>query len=47
MKTVVDLKKVVKNAKGHPAPYQVDLMRYYQWQHVNDFLSHPLDDTLT
>lgn len=26
-------------------PYQVDLLRYYQWQHVNDVLSHPLSES--
>jgi len=39
------LKKEVKNSKGHPTPYQVDLLRYYQWKHVNDVLSHPLDES--
>ncbi|MBW1707264.1 MAG: hypothetical protein JRJ86_19240 [Deltaproteobacteria bacterium] len=39
---VKNLKKVVKKAGGRPTPYQVDLMRYYQWTHVNDILSHPL-----
>lgn len=45
MQKVIDLKKVVKNAKGNPDPYQVDLLRYYQWQHVNDILSHPLSES--
>lgn len=45
MKEVLDLKNVVKNAKETPDPYQVDLMRYYQWQHINDILSHPLDES--
>ncbi len=45
MQKVIDLKRVVKNAKGKPDPYQVDLLRYYQWQHVNDILSHPLDES--
>jgi len=45
MQKVIDLKKVVKNAKGEPDPYQVDLMRYYQWQHVNDILNHPLAES--
>lgn len=39
------LKNVVKNAGGHPTPYQVDLMRHQQWQHVNDILDHPLPDS--
>ncbi|WP_373032918.1 formylmethanofuran dehydrogenase subunit E family protein [Sulfurovum sp.] len=45
MQKVIDLKRVVKDAKGKPDPYQVDLLRYYQWQHVNDILSHPLDES--
>jgi len=45
MQDVVDLKIDVKNAKGNPTPYQVDLLRYYQWAHVNDVLSHPLEDS--
>ena len=45
MQDVINLKKVVKNAKGNPDPYQVDLMRYYQWQHINDILSRPLNES--
>jgi formylmethanofuran dehydrogenase subunit E len=45
MQKIVDLKKEVKNAKGNPTPYQVDLLRFYQWQHINDILSHPLHDS--
>ncbi len=45
MQDVIDLKMEVKNSKGHPKPYQVDLLRYYQWMHVNDVLSHPLEDS--
>jgi formylmethanofuran dehydrogenase subunit E len=45
MQDVIDLKKEVKSSKGHPTPYQVDLLRYYQWKHVNDVLSHPLDES--
>jgi len=45
MQSVIDLKKEVKNAKGTPSPYQVDLLRFYQWQHVNDILSHPLHES--
>ncbi|BHH82231.1 hypothetical protein LA52FAK_05200 [Desulforhopalus sp. 52FAK] len=45
MQKIIDLKKVVKNSKGEPAPYQVDLMRYYQWVHVNDILSRPLSES--
>jgi hypothetical protein len=42
---VMDLKMVVKKAGGKPTPYQVDLMRYYQYRHINDILSHPLADS--
>lgn len=45
MQDVIKLKKEVKNAKGHPTPYQVDLLRFYQWKHINDVLSHPLHDS--
>lgn len=45
MQAVLDLKKVVKNAGGKPDPYQVDLMRYYQYRHSNDILSHPLENS--
>jgi hypothetical protein len=45
MQEVEALKAVVKKAGGNPTPYQVDLMRYYQWKHVNDILSHPLEDS--
>ncbi len=45
MASVEALKAVVKNAGGEPTPYQVDLMRYQQWQHVNDILDHPLTDS--
>ncbi len=45
MQKVIDLKKIVKNSKRHPDPYQVDLLRYYQWVHVNDILSRPLNES--
>jgi formylmethanofuran dehydrogenase subunit E len=45
MQDVMNLKTVVINSKGHPTPYQVDLLRYYQWKHVNDVLSHPLNES--
>lgn len=45
MQDVIDLKKKVKDPKGVPAPYQVDLLRYYQWMHVNDILSRPLNES--
>lgn len=44
-KKVEALKSVVKNAGGRPTPYQVDLMRYLQWRHINDILEHPLADS--
>jgi hypothetical protein len=45
MKEVLDLKSVVKNSGGNPTPYQVDLMRYYQFKHINDILSRPLNES--
>ncbi|WP_419778488.1 FmdE family protein [Maridesulfovibrio sp.] len=44
-KEVLALKKVVKDAGGKPTPYQVDLMRYLQFTHINDVFSHPLEDS--
>src|SRR5512139_2604302 len=43
MKDVEALKAVVKQAGVEPTPYQVDLMRYQQWVHINDILEHPLE----
>ncbi|WP_102225760.1 formylmethanofuran dehydrogenase subunit E family protein [Acidimangrovimonas sediminis] len=40
---VMKLKSDVKAQGGTPTPYQVDLLRYLQWKHVNDILEHPLD----
>lgn len=45
MAQVVALKKAVKSVGGNPSPYQMDQLRYLQWQHVNDILSHPLEDS--
>ncbi len=45
MQDVIALKKEVKNTKGNPTPYQVDLLRFYQWTHVNDILNHPLHES--
>lgn len=42
---MLKLKRDVKNAGGTPTPYQVDLLRYLQWKHVNDILEHPLADS--
>ncbi len=44
-KEVMELKTAVKKADGRQTPYQVDLMRYYQWQHINDILSRPLKES--
>ena len=45
MKEVLELKKVVKNAGGKPTPYQVDQMRYFQYMHINDIQSRPLEQS--
>jgi formylmethanofuran dehydrogenase subunit E len=45
MQAVLELKKVVKNSGGKPTPYQVDVMRYYQYRHINDILTHPLKES--
>ena len=45
MQEMVDLKRAVKAAGGTPTPYQVDLMRYQQWRHVNDILERPLRES--
>ncbi len=45
MKDVEALKAAVKQAGGQPTPYQVDLMRYQQWVHVNDILDRPLEES--
>ncbi len=42
---VMNLKRVVKKADGKQTPYQVDLMRYYQWMHINDIFSRPLEES--
>jgi formylmethanofuran dehydrogenase subunit E len=42
---VLRLKAVVKKADGKQTPYQVDLMRYYQWKHINDIFSRPLEES--
>lgn len=44
MEEVMNLKKVVKMQKT-PTPYQVDLMRYQQFVHVNDILDRPLAES--
>ena len=45
MNKVIELKKAVKRAGGKPDPYQVDLLRYYQWLHINDIFSRPLKES--
>lgn len=45
MRDIEALKAVVKSAGGKPTPYQVDQMRYQQWEQVNDILDHPLSDS--
>ena len=45
MDEVLELKKVVKKAGGNPTPYQVDLMRYYQYKPINDIQCRPLEDS--
>ena len=45
MQEVLELKKLVKESGGKPTPYQVDQMRFQQWQHVNDILNHPLEES--
>lgn len=44
MTEVMNLKKRVKQ-QGNPTPYQLDLLRYQQWAHVNDILDHPLAES--
>ncbi len=39
---MMELKRAVKVQKT-PTPYQVDLMRYQQFVHVNDVLDHPVE----
>jgi formylmethanofuran dehydrogenase subunit E len=45
MEEMINLKNVVKKADGKQTPYQIDLMRHYQWRHINDILSHPLKES--
>lgn len=44
MEQVTKLKMAVKVQKT-PTPYQVDLMRYQQFVHVNDILERPLEES--
>lgn len=45
MEEVMNLKRAVKKADGNQTPYQVDQMRYYQWKHINDVFSRPLEES--
>jgi formylmethanofuran dehydrogenase subunit E len=45
MKEMVELKEVVKKAGRKPTPYQMDLMRFHQWSHINDILGRPLEES--
>jgi formylmethanofuran dehydrogenase subunit E len=45
MQEVMDLKNKVRKAGGKCNAYEVDLMRYYQYLHINDVLNHPLEES--
>ena len=42
---IVKLKIAVKREERKPTPYDVDKLRYLQWKHVNDVLTHPLTES--
>ncbi len=44
MDEITKLKLAVK-MKGNATPYEVDLMRYQQFRHVNDVLERPLEES--
>jgi len=44
MDDVIKLKLTVKQQRT-PTPYQLDLLRYMQWKHIDDILEHPLADS--
>ena len=44
MEEVIKLKMTVKRQQN-PTPYQVDLLRYMQWKHIDNILEHPLDQS--
>lgn len=44
MDEIMKLKLAVK-MKGNATPYEVDLMRYQQFRHVNDVLERPLEES--
>jgi formylmethanofuran dehydrogenase subunit E len=41
---IMKLKQVVK-MQGNATPYQLDLMRYQQYRHINDILERPLEES--
>lgn len=41
---VIKLKQTIK-VQGNPTPYQIDLLRYQQWLHINDILERPLEES--
>jgi len=44
MDEVVNLKMTVKKQRN-PTPYQLDLLRYMQWKHIDNILEHPLEES--
>jgi len=44
MDEVVNLKMTVKKQQN-PTPYQLDLLRYMQWKHIDNILEHPLEES--
>ena len=40
---VMELKNKVRKAGGKCNAYEVDLLCYYQYMHINDIVSHPLE----
>lgn len=42
---IMALKKKTKIPTGTPKPYDVDRLRHLQFVHVNDILSHPLEES--
>lgn len=44
MDEMIKLKLKVKQQRT-PTPYQLDLLRYMQWKHINNILEHPLEES--
>jgi len=44
MDEVVNLKMTVKK-QHNPTPYQLGLLRYMQWKHIDNILEHPLEES--